>query len=237
MPLPLLEVHNLTKIYPVGLLSKEEITAVDNVSFSIIPGETVGLIGECGSGKTTIGRLILRLISPTSGNIIFDGKDISSLSRGQMRPYRRRMQMIFQDPESSLNPKMKIWQSIAEPYMLWTNLSHNDIIREIHSLIQIVGLNSELLDRYPYQLSGGQNQRVVLARMLALKPDILIADEPTASLDVAVQAQMLDILRVWRKEHVLSILFISHDIDLVNFFCDRVLTLENGHIISTTMCN
>ncbi|HWQ67657.1 MAG TPA: dipeptide/oligopeptide/nickel ABC transporter ATP-binding protein [Methanospirillum sp.] len=237
MPLPLIEVRGLTKTYQAGLVSKEVSKAVDNVTFSINPGETLGLIGECGSGKTTLGRLILRLIEPSSGSIIFDGTDITHLSRGQMRPIRQRMQMIFQDPESSLNPRMKVNQSIAEPLRLWSRLSGDEIAERMRTLIRIVGLSEELMDRYPYQLSGGQNQRVVLARILALEPDLLIADEPTASLDVSVQAQMLDIIAQWKKNHQLTILFISHDLDLVQSISDRVITLDKGRIIDNDFKN
>lgn len=231
MPLPLIEVRGLTKTYQAGLVNKEVHTAVDNVSFSINHGETLGLIGECGSGKTTIGRLILRLIEPSSGSIFFDGTDITHLSRGQMKPIRQRMQMIFQDPESSLNPRMKVHQSIAEPLLLWSKLSGDELADRIKALVGIVGLSDELMNRYPYQLSGGQNQRVVLARVLALEPDLLVADEPTASLDVSVQAQMLNIIGQWKKNHQLTILFISHDLDLVQSISDRVITLDQGRIV------
>ncbi len=231
MPLPLIEVQDLTKEYSSGFISQDIQKAVDGVSFRIYPGETLGLIGECGSGKTTIGRLILRLIEPTSGRIFFDETEITHLTRRQMKPFRQRMQPIFQDPESSLNPRMKVRESIAEPYRLWTDLSSSAIAEKINGLIEIVGLNPELLNRYPYQMSGGQNQRVVLARILALEPEFLVADEPTGSLDVSVQAQMLDILMRWKEKHSLTILFISHDIDLIQAFSNRAIELESGRIV------
>jgi ABC-type oligopeptide transport system ATPase subunit len=227
----LIEVRNLTKVYQAGMVYREVHTAVDNISFSLNPGETLGLMGECGSGKTTIGRLILRLIDPTAGSIFFDGTDITNMSRRQMRPIRQRMQMIFQDPESSLNPRMKVHQSIAEPLLLWSGLPEDEIAERVRSLIAVVGLSDELTNRYPYQMSGGQNQRVVLARILALEPDLLVADEPTASLDVSVQAQMLDIIAQWKRNHLLTILFISHDLDLVRSISDRVITLDQGKIV------
>ncbi len=226
-----MEVKGLTKTYLSGLVQKEEVRAVDNVSFFLNSGETVGLVGECGSGKTTLGRLILKLTDPTSGSIFFDGIDITHLTRREMRPFRRRMQIIFQDPEGSLNPRMKIYQSIAEPFKLWTDLSHDEIQEKIGSLVETVGLNPELLNRYPYQLSGGQNQRVVLSRILALEPDMLVADEPTASLDVSVQAQMLDIISRWRMVHPLALLFISHDIDLIKSISDTIITVDHGQIV------
>ncbi len=232
MSLPIIEVLDLSKAYESGLIKKDTQTVVHNVSFSISRGETLGLVGECGSGKTTLGRLLLRLIEPTSGSILFNGQDITHLSRKKMRPYRKDMQIIFQDPESSLNPRMTIYQSIVEPLNLWTDLTLEEKDVKVHDLLDAVGLGVEHLNRYPYQLSGGQNQRVVLARILTLEPLFLVADEPTASLDVSVQAQILDIIARWKANHSLTLLFISHDLDLVRRISDRIITLESGQIIS-----
>ncbi|PKL59467.1 MAG: hypothetical protein CVV33_07680, partial [Methanomicrobiales archaeon HGW-Methanomicrobiales-4] len=226
------ERRKIMKAYESGLIKKDTQTVVHNVSFSISRGETLGLVGECGSGKTTLGRLLLRLIEPTSGSILFNGQDITHLSRKKMRPYRKDMQIIFQDPESSLNPRMTIYQSIVEPLNLWTDLTLEEKDVKVHDLLDAVGLGVEHLNRYPYQLSGGQNQRVVLARILTLEPLFLVADEPTASLDVSVQAQILDIIARWKANHSLTLLFISHDLDLVRRISDRIITLESGQIIS-----
>jgi len=230
MSLPLIEVKNLTKVYHSGLFKREVKVAVHDVSFTLHTGEALGLIGESGSGKTTIGRLVLRLIDPTSGRISYKGRDITHVSRKEMRPLRREMQIIFQDPESSLNPKMRIYQIIEEPLLLYTELSPKERDEKIRSMVSYIGLTEEYLSRYPYQLSGGQNQRIVLARILILEPEFLVADEPTASLDVSVQAQIIEILKRWKQEHTLSILFISHDEDLIKTLCDRVIQIHDGRI-------
>lgn len=231
MSLPLIEVKNLTKAYHSGVFKREVTVAVHDVSFTLHTGETLGLVGESGSGKTTIGRLILRLINPTSGSIRYKGQEITHLSRKEMRPLRREMQIIFQDPESSLNPKMQIYQIIEEPLLLYTELSQKERDEKIRSMLSYIGLTEEYLSRYPYQLSGGQNQRIVLARILILEPEFLVADEPTASLDVSVQAQIIEIINRWKQEHTLSILFISHDDDLVEALCDRVIQIQDGRIL------
>ncbi len=229
----LIEVLDLKKYYASGFINRQYTKAIDGASFYIEQGETLGLVGESGCGKTTVGRLLLRLIEPTSGNIFFDGTDISKLSRREMRVLRPRMQMIFQDPESSLDPRMRIGESIAEPFRLGLRgkISRNEWRRKVLELIDIVGLNPEHLNRFPYQLSGGQNQRVVLARILAINPEFIVADEPTASLDVSVQAQILRLMMDLKSEFGLTMLFISHDMEVIRHMSDRIAVMEKGRII------
>jgi len=229
----LIEVLDLKKYYASGFINRQYTKAIDGASFYIEQGETLGLVGESGCGKTTVGRLLLRLIEPTSGNIFFDGTDISKLSRREMRVLRPRMQMIFQDPESSLDPRMRIGESIAEPFRLGLRgkISRNEWRRKVLELIDIVGLNPEHLNRFPYQLSGGQNQRVVLARILAINPEFIVADEPTPTLDVSVQAQILRLMMDLKSEFGLTMLFISHDMEVIRHMSDRIAVMEKGRII------
>ena len=228
----LIDVQDLKKHYSSGMINKQYTRAVDGVSFFIDKGETLGLVGESGCGKTTVGRLLLRLIEPTSGKIVFDGIDITGLGRKEMRKLRPRMQMIFQDPESSLNPKMRIGESIAEPFRLGLRgrMSKAEIKDRVLELVNIVGLNPEHVNRFPYQLSGGQNQRVVLARILAINPEFIVADEPTASLDVSVQAQILRLIMDLKKDFGLTMLFISHDQEVVRHMSDRIAMMDKGKI-------
>jgi ABC-type oligopeptide transport system ATPase subunit len=230
----LIEVSDLNKYYATGLINKQYTKAVDGVSFHIERGETLGLVGESGCGKTTLGRLLLRLIEPTSGRIFFDGTDITKLDRKEMKTLRPRMQMIFQDPESSLNPRMRIGESIAEPFRLGLRgkMSSSEINEWVLELADVVGLNPEHVNRFPYQLSGGQNQRVVLARILAVNPEFIIADEPTASLDVSVQAQILRLMMDLKRDYNLTMLFISHDQEVIRHMSDRIAVMEKGRIIS-----
>ncbi len=228
----LIEVQDLVKHYSSGMINKKYTRAVDGVSFFIEKGETLGLVGESGCGKTTVGRLLLRLIEPTSGKIVFDGFEITGLGRKEMRKLRPRMQMIFQDPESSLNPKMRIGESIAEPFRLGLHgrMDKAQIKERVLELVNIVGLNPEHVNRFPYQLSGGQNQRVVLARILAINPEFIVADEPTASLDVSVQAQILRLIMDLKKDFDLTMLFISHDLEVVRHMSDRIAMMDGGKI-------
>jgi peptide/nickel transport system ATP-binding protein/oligopeptide transport system ATP-binding protein len=227
----MLEVLGLTKYFSSGLIRKRHLRAVDDVSFKIEKGKTLGLVGESGCGKTTIGRLILRLIKPTGGKVLFDGIDLFALNRRELLAIRPRMQMIFQDPDSSLNPRMKIGTSIAEPLKLHGMVPKDGRAQKVSGLIETVGLNPEHVDRYPYQLSGGQNQRVVLARILAMNPDLIIADEPTSSLDVSVQAQILNLMKDLQKEFNHTYLFISHDLDVVRIMADRIAVMYLGRLV------
>ena len=227
----MLEVLGLTKYFSSGFIRKRHIRAVDDVSFKIEKGRTLGLVGESGCGKTTIGRLILRLTKPTGGKVLFDGVDLFALNRRKLLAIRPRIQMIFQDPDSSLNPRMRIGTSIAEPLKLHGTIPKAKREQRIRELIETVGLNPEHVNRYPYQLSGGQNQRVVLARILAMNPDLIIADEPTSSLDVSVQAQILNLMKDLQKEFDHTYLFISHDLDVVRIMADRIAVMYLGQLV------
>jgi len=227
----MLEVLRLTKYFSSGLIQKRHLRAVDDVSFRIEKGKTLGLVGESGCGKTTIGRLILRLIKPTGGKVLFDGTDLFALNRRELLAIRPRIQMIFQDPDSSLNSRMRIGTSIAEPLKLHGTIPKAKREQRIRELIETVGLNPEHVNRYPYQLSGGQNQRVVLARILAMNPDLIIADEPTSSLDVSVQAQILNLMKDLQREFDHTYLFISHDLDVVRIMADRIAVMYLGRLV------
>lgn len=226
----MLEVKGLKKTYITGTFHKHKLNAIDNVSFCVEKGETLGIVGESGCGKSTLGRCILRLTEPTEGKIMFNGTDITALDKNSMRNIRSQMQMLFQDPDSSLNPKKTIGQSIAEPLQI-IGIEKSGIKKQVHELMKHVGLIPEHMNRYPHQLSGGQNQRAVLARALALKPSLIVADEPTASLDVSVQAQILSLLKELKKEYDLTMIFISHDLGLMKHMSDRIAVMHTGKII------
>jgi peptide/nickel transport system ATP-binding protein len=228
----MLEVRNLRKRFSSGVFFKKYLDAVDDVSFTIARGETLGLVGESGSGKSTVGQCVIRLIEPTEGTISFDSIPLRSLNGRELNKVRPRMQMIFQDPDSSLDPRMTIGQSIAEPFRL-KKVDKKEIKGEVLRLIERVGLSPEHYNRYPHEMSGGQNQRAVLARVLALNPDFIVADEPTASLDVSVQAQILTLLKDLKKEYGITMLFISHDLAVIRYMCDRVAVMYRGKIVET----
>ena len=231
---PLLEVRNLTKEFTrkKGLFgTATSLRAVDRVTFDVAEGETFGLVGESGSGKTTTGRCILRLIEPTSGEIRFRGEDVLAFSKGRMRQARREMQIVFQDPYSSLNPRMRVGTIVEEPLVIHRMGSKPERQARVRELFELVGLDPSQLTRYPHQFSGGQRQRIGLARALALNPSLIIADEPVSALDVSVQAQVVNLLMDLQERLKLTYLFIAHDLRLVEHICTRLAVMYLGRIV------
>ena len=229
---PMLEIKNLTKFFTVkkGLLGTKKaiVKAVDNVSFSIKKGETLGLVGESGCGKTTACRTIIRLFEPTSGDIFFDGRNIT---RAEMKPYRKRIQMIFQDPYASLDPRMTVGDIVGEPMSIHNLEKGSDRKEKIYSLLDTVGLSKEHSSRYPHEFSGGQRQRVGIARALAVRPEFIICDEPISALDVSIQAQIVNMLEDLQKSLGLTYLFIAHDLSMVKHISDRIGVMYLGKLI------
>lgn len=229
----LLEVNQLKKYFPyrLGVFKKAYIKAVDNVSFVLKRGETLGLVGESGCGKSTTARAIQRLIEPTGGQILFQGMDVCSLKRHELRQIRKEMQMIYQDPYSSLNPRMRIESIIGEPLEVHHVAQGKEKEERVRDLLQKVGLTSEHMRSYPNELSGGQRQRVGIARALALHPKLIVADEPVSSLDVSIQAQVLNLLKDLQTQFHLSYIFISHDLSVVIHICNRIAVMYLGRIV------
>jgi peptide/nickel transport system ATP-binding protein len=231
----LLSVNGLQKHFPIttGLFKRQvgAVQAVDGVTFDVVRGETMGLVGESGCGKTTTGRLLTRLIEPTSGRIEFDGHDITHMSQGQLRPLRKNMQMIFQDPFSSLNPRHTVGTIVGAPFRIQNIKTPHGIKRSVQDLLELVGLNPEHYNRYPHEFSGGQRQRIGIARTLALNPKMIIADEPVSALDVSIQAQVVNLLEDLQAELGLTYVVIAHDLSVVRHISDRVAVMYLGKIV------
>ena len=233
---PLLSVRNLEKHFPVSRnkgLRKEKLTvkAVDGISFDLFPGETLGLVGESGCGKTTAGRTLLKLIEPTGGEIIFDGRDITNLKPAEMTPLRSQMQIIFQDPFSALNPRQTVGKIISAPFEIQKITPEGGVKKAVEALMARVGLNPEHYNRYPHEFSGGQRQRIGIARAIALKPRFIVADEPVSALDVSIQAQVINLLSDLQREDGISMVFVAHDLSVVQHISDRVAVMYLGKIM------
>jgi peptide/nickel transport system ATP-binding protein len=233
---PLLEVTDLVKHFPLkrGLLIEREVDrvrAVDGVSFSVVKGETLGLVGESGSGKSTLARTVLQLLAPTSGSVRFEGREIAGLSRRQMRPLRAEMQMVFQDPYASLNPRKRIGQIVGDPLHLQGRASGAELRDQVQELLDRVGLSAAHYQRYPHEFSGGQRQRIGIARALALRPKLIVADEPVSALDVSIRAQILELLADLQEDFGLTYVFVAHDIGVVRHVSDRIAVMHEGKIV------
>src|SRR5210317_2374829 len=231
----LLKVENLHKAFKVSAnrpgAAKQSLRAVDGVSFEIKSGETLGLVGESGCGKSTTGKLLLRLIEPDSGTIQFDGRDVAGMGHRELTAIRRDMQMIFQDPYSSLNPRMRVGEIIGEPLVVHALAKGRAIKEQVLALMQKVGLAPEHYDRYPHEFSGGQRQRIGIARTLAVQPRLIVADEPVSALDLSIQAQIVNLLKDLQEEFGLTYLFIPHDLGVIEHVCDRVAVMYLGRIV------
>jgi peptide/nickel transport system ATP-binding protein len=232
---PILSVQGLTKHFPggrEGLFGKRDVVqAVDGVSFEVAAGEALGLVGESGCGKSTTGRLITRLLEPTAGSVAFEGQDISHFSNAQMRPIRTQLQMIFQDPYASLNPRHTVGTIVSTPFKINKVTPEGGVKKRVQEILEIVGLNPEHYNRYPHEFSGGQRQRIGIARALALRPKLIVADEPVSALDVSIQAQIINLMKDLQKDFGLTFVFIAHDLAVVRHFAQRVAVMYLGNIV------
>ncbi|HJX48735.1 MAG TPA: dipeptide ABC transporter ATP-binding protein [Gaiellaceae bacterium] len=232
----LLEATELVKHFPVRSTAfrggrGEVVHAVDGVSLDVRRGETLGIVGESGCGKSTLGRLLVRLHEPTSGRLLFDGTDITTLSRRELRPFRREMQMIFQDPYASLNPRKRVEQILEDPFRIHRSLGHAETRQRVRALLELVGLSPDHASRYPHEFSGGQRQRIGVARALALNPKLIVADEPVSALDVSIQAQVINLLDDLQDEFDLTYVFIAHDLGVVHHVSDRIAVMYLGVVV------
>ncbi|WP_028776296.1 ABC transporter ATP-binding protein [Shimazuella kribbensis] len=231
----LLKVNNLIKHFPVtkGFFQKQvgAVKSVDGISFEIEEGETLGIVGESGCGKSTTGRALLRILEPTEGEVLFDGVDIAKLPKKELRAFRTNMQMIFQDPYASLNPRWTVQQVLEEPLITHGNLTKTEVKQRVTELMELVGLSPQQASRYPHEFSGGQRQRIGIARALALNPKFIVCDEPVSALDVSIQAQVLNLMKDLQQKFSLTYLFISHDLSVVKFISDRVGVMYLGKLV------
>ena len=234
---PLLKVEHLSKEFPAeagmiaGRFSKRVVSAVKDISFEIYPGETFGLVGESGCGKSTTGRSIMRLTNPTAGHVYFQGKDVAKMNNKELKAMRREMQFVFQDPQASLNPRMTIGEIVSEPMTIHGIGTKEERIERVRELLDVVGLNPEHINRYPHEFSGGQRQRIGIARAFALRPKLIICDEPVSALDVSIQAQVLNLLKDLQDHFGTAYLFIAHDLSVVQHISDRVAVMYLGKIV------
>lgn len=234
MAAPLLEIRNVKKYYPVKKVRNGEdisVKAVDQIDLTVNQGEIVGLVGESGCGKSTLGKTILKLHDITGGQILFHGEDITNYTEKQMRPLREKIQIIFQDPYASLNPKKKVVQSVMTPLDVSAKYTKEEKLKKVIDILNEVGLSEKFLEKYPHEMSGGQRQRVVIARALINDPELVICDEPVSALDVSVRSQVLNLLKDLQKERNLTYIFISHDLSVVEYLCDRVAVMYLGRIM------
>lgn len=224
---PLLEVDGLR----VAFGGRRRVVAVDGVSFAVMPGETLGLVGESGSGKTTVGRAILRLVAAEAGAVRFDGRDVLAADRASLRAMRRAMQIVFQDPAGSLNPRMRVEEILSEPLLIHGLADRGTVRVRVQALLERCGMPAEAASRYPHEFSGGQKQRIGIARALAVQPRFIVCDEPTSALDVSIQGQIINLLRRLQRELGLSYLFISHDMAVIRHMCHRIAVMQQGRIV------
>ena len=227
----LINVENLKKYFPTS--DKEKVVkAVDDISFQIFKGETLGVVGESGCGKSTTGRLVLQLLEPTEGKVQYNGQELTTMTRKQLRPLRKEMQIIFQDPYASLDPRKTVLQILAEPFEIHNpEMSKDEIFDKVAELVKHVGLRPEHIYRYPHEFSGGQRQRVGIARAIALNPEFVVCDEPVSALDVSIQAQVINLMADLKKQFNLTYMFISHDLRIIKHFCDRVMVMYLGNVV------
>ena len=226
----LLEARSLVKEYGAGH------RVVDDVSFAIGRGETLGLVGESGSGKSTVARMLLRLVEPTAGEVSYDGRDLLAASPQEMRGMRRRVQIVFQDPYAALNPRMRVQEILAEPFVIHNEKPAEGLPTRLAEMLRTVGMEESALERFPHEFSGGQRQRINIARALALRPKFVVLDEPVSALDVSVGAQVVNLLRELQREYGLTYLFISHSMPLVRYLCDRVAVMQRGRLVELGDC-